>query len=213
MEPDEPKAQWRTPHLGVIPQQGVDQIPVVIRSVDRTVRIRCAYRAACRLYGYTAPPEILVRRLDEVIGPATFTQYQSTIEAALRGETRVYDADWVADGAERANEVHLTPRLGPTGEVVGCDYLSIDITARRRAEVAQRKWTQALLLRQEEQRRAVAHQLHEGISQALTGLNLWLATAGGPDPHVAGGPAAGDGADRAGTQACRRSPASRARRL
>lgn len=63
MEPDEPKAQWRTPHLGVIRQQGVDQIPVVIGSVDRTLRIRCAYRAACRLYGYTAPPEILGRWL------------------------------------------------------------------------------------------------------------------------------------------------------
>ena len=186
MAPDESRAQRSGQHRRASLQQVLDRVPVAIGSVDRTLRIRCANRAACRLYGYSAPREILGRRLDEVIGSATFAQYHSTIEAALSGETLVYEADWVDAGVERANEVHLTPQFGPTGAVVGCDYLSIDITARRWAEHAQRTWSQELLLRQEEQRRAVARELHEGISQALTGLNLWLATAGGPDPHVAG---------------------------
>jgi signal transduction histidine kinase len=73
--------------------------------------------------------------------------------------------------------VHLTPRFGPDGAVVGCDYLSIDITARRQAAATQRALCQRVLLAHEQERRDLARALHEGISQALTGLHLQLAAA------------------------------------
>jgi two-component system NarL family sensor kinase len=59
--------------------------------------------------------------------------------------------------------------------VIGCDYLSIDITARRRADEMQRALCQRLVVAHEQERRTLARALHEGISQALTGLHLRLA--------------------------------------
>jgi PAS domain S-box-containing protein len=167
----------------------MDHVPVPIGFVDRDLRVRCANRAACRLYGYQHPHEVLGRRVDDVVEPATFARLRAKVEAALSGETLVYEdvaPDWFGPGAEHATEVHLTPRFGPDGEVVGCDYLSIDITARRQADAKQQALCQRLLIAQEEERRVVAHELHEGISQALAGLNLWLATAEAPDPHMEG---------------------------
>jgi len=43
-----------------------------------------------------------------------------------------------------------------------------------------------LMVSQEEERRALAHELHEGVGQALAGLNLWLAGTDSPNAGVAG---------------------------
>jgi two-component system NarL family sensor kinase len=109
----------------------------------------------------------------------TFARLRSKIEAVLSGELQVYEdvvTDWFGPGAAHASEVHLTPRFGPDGEVVGCDYLSMDVTGRRQADAKQRALCQRLVVAHEQERRDLARALHEGMSQALTGLRLQLAT-------------------------------------
>jgi PAS domain S-box-containing protein len=165
------------------PRMVLDQVPAPIGFVDRNLRVRAVNRAACRLYGYTGPRAILGRTVVEIVGPAIYARFRENIEAALSGETVMYEASWQGSEGELASEVHLTPRFGPTGEVVGCNYLSIDITARRQADAAQQALCQQLLLAHEQERRELALALHEGISQALTGLHLQIAAAEatGPD--------------------------------
>jgi PAS domain S-box-containing protein len=164
------------------PRMVLDQVPAPIGFVDRNLRVRAVNRAACRLYGYTGPRAILGRTVVEIVGPAIYARFRENIEAALSGETVMYEANWQGSEGELASEVHLTPRFGPTGEVVGCNYLSIDITARRQADAEQQALCQRLVLAHEQERRTLARALHEGISQALTGLHLQLAAAGATEP-------------------------------
>jgi PAS domain S-box-containing protein len=167
----------------------LDHLPAPMGFVDRNLRVRCINQAGCRIYGYRSQREVLGRTVPETIGAMTYARLRHAVEAALGGETVVIEdiaPDRYGPGLDYISEDHYVPRFGPDRTVVGFDFLSIDVTARRRAEATRQALTRRLLLAHEAERRALAHELHEGVSQALTGLNLWLATADNPDPHVAG---------------------------
>jgi PAS domain S-box-containing protein len=167
----------------------MDHLPAPMGFVDRDLRVRCINQAGCRLYGYRSQREVLGRTVPETIGPAPFARVRPALEAALRGERVVFEdvaPDRHGPGRDAISEDHYLPRFGPEQIVVGVDFLSIDVTSRRRAEAEQHALLQRAALAHEGERRNLALELHEGISQALTGLNLWLATEAGADPHIAG---------------------------
>ena len=110
-----------------------------------------------------------------------------------RGEAVTFDdtePDCYGPGIDGVSEEHYVPRFGLNGDVIGFDFLSIETTARRRAEAEsverERAQFRRLMVSQEEERRALAHELHEGVGQALAGLNLWLAGTDSPNAGVAG---------------------------
>ena len=175
------------------PRMVMDHLPAPMGFVDRNLRVRCINQAGCRLYGYRSQRDVLGRTVPETIGAMPYARVRPALEAALGGETVVVEdiaPDRYGPGLDYISEDHYVPRFGLDRTVVGFDFVSIDITARRRAEAAslgeQKALARRLLLAHEAERRALAYELHEGVSQALTGLNLWLATADSPDPHVAG---------------------------
>jgi signal transduction histidine kinase len=174
------------------PREVLDHIPALVGFIDRDLRLRSVNLAVCNYYGRSRD-QILGCTVPEIVGPELYERVRPGIEAALCGEAVTFydvEPDYFGPGLDGASEEHYVPRCGPDGQVIGFDFVSIEATARWRAELereaALRAFCRRLLVAHEEERRVVAHELHEGISQALAGLNLWLATAETPDPHVEG---------------------------
>jgi signal transduction histidine kinase len=170
----------------------LDYIPALVGFVDRDLRVHSVNQAVCDYYGRPRE-QILGRTVPEIVGPELYARVRPGIEAALSGEAVTFydvEPDYFGPGLDGASEEHYVPRFGPDDQVIGFDFVSVEATPRWRAEmereVALRAFCRQLLIAHEEERRVVAHELHEGISQALAGLNLWLATAEAPDPHMEG---------------------------
>jgi len=173
-------------------QEVLDNIPALVGFIDRDLRVRSVNQAVCDYYGRPRE-QILGYTVPEIVGPELYARVRPGIEAALSGEAvTFYDIqpDCYGPGLDGASEEHYVPRCGPDGQVIGFDFVSVEATPRWRAELEReaelRALCRQLLIAQEEERRVLAHELHEGISQALAGLNLWLATAEAPDPHMEG---------------------------
>ena len=170
----------------------LDHIPALIGYIDQNLQVRWANQATCDCYG--CPREqLLGRTVPEIVGPKLFARVRPGIDAALGGEAVTFDdtePDCYGPGIDGVSEEHYVPRFGPNGDVIGFDFLSIETTARRRAEAEsverERAQFRRLMVSQEEERRALAHELHEGVGQALAGLNLWLAGTDSPGSGVAG---------------------------
>ena len=172
--------------------EAMDHVPALVGFIDRDLRVRSVNQAVCDYYGRPRE-QILGCTVLEIVGPTLYARVRSGIEAALSGEAvTFYDVEpnYFGPGVDGASEEHYVPGRGPDGQVISFDFISVEATARWRAELereaALRALCRRLLIAQEEERRVVAHELHEGISQALAGLNLWLATAEAPDPHIDG---------------------------
>jgi PAS domain S-box-containing protein len=170
----------------------LDHIPALIGYIDRNLQVRWANQATCDCYGRPRE-QLLGRTVPEIVGPELFARVRPGIDAALAGEAVMFDdtePDCYGPGVDGVSEEHYVPRFGPNGDVVGFDYLSIETTARRRAEVEsvekERAQFRRLMVAQEEERRALAYELHEGVGQALAGLNLWLEGTDSPSSSVAG---------------------------
>ena len=174
------------------PREVLDHIPALVGFIDRDLRVHSVNQAVCDYYGRSRE-EIIGHTVPEIVGPELYARVRPGIEAALNGEAVTFydvEPDYFGPGIDGASEEHYVPRCGPDGQVIGFDFVSVEATPRWRAELereaALRALCRQLLIAHEEERRVVAHELHEGISQALAGLNLWLATAEAPDPHMEG---------------------------
>jgi PAS domain S-box-containing protein len=71
-----------------------------------------------------------------------------------------------------------TPRYGPDGGFLGFIGGCVDITERRNAECAQRDVNRQLILAQEDERRRIARELHDHLSQQLALLAIDLQQIG-----------------------------------
>jgi PAS domain S-box-containing protein len=161
----------------------IDRLPALAGYIDRDLRLRCVNRAVCRYYGRTRD-DIVGRTVQEVVHPTIYARVRPGIEAALAGVANRFDDP--PDGGPGVTEEHYVPRYGPDGAVAGFDFLSVDVAARRAAEAAHRTLAHRLLVGQEQERRELAHELHEGVGQALAGVALWLTGPGAPNAGVAG---------------------------
>jgi PAS domain S-box-containing protein len=72
------------------------------------------------------------------------------------------------------------PLRNEAGEIAQLGVVIVDITKRRRAEESLRRLSGRLMELQDQERRRIARELHDGVGQALTAikLNLALATQG-----------------------------------
>ena len=112
------------------------------------------------------------------VSALTYVELRSVLAAAARN--RRIPAGPAATLRERVSQT-----------LVGAVIVDVSVALLQRAgdltdEAALRALCRQLLIAQEEERHTVARELHEGISQSLAGLNLWLATAESPDPHLEG---------------------------
>ena len=172
----------------------IEGIPDCIYVKDRAGRHLLANSAFARLLGL--PPQRIVGQDDSVcFAPETARCFrEADIRVMESGESETYEELVTLAGVGRDFLTTKAPYRDATGAILGVLGISRDITERKRAEEVLREYAdrlQALSRRvvevQEEERRHLAHELHDEIGQILTAIRIDLHALQGIDLRQAPG--------------------------
>jgi PAS domain S-box-containing protein len=124
--------------------------------------------------------EIIGRPVSEVLGQEAFEALLPYYERVLKGEKVVYEDEVnYRSVGRRWISATYTPTFDARGVADGWVATVVDITQRKRAEqlaeTAQSTMSQRLIQAQEEERRWIARELHDDISQRISALTMNLA--------------------------------------
>jgi PAS domain S-box-containing protein len=132
-------------------------------------------RGAERMFGYTAA-EAVGQNITLIIPPAQRNEEIEILARLRRGE-RTDHFETVRkrkDGTLVNISVTISPVRDPVGQVVGASKVARDITQRKRAEQAikEKELSARLLKLQDEERRRIARELHDGVGQLLAAMSM-----------------------------------------
>jgi len=133
--------------------------------------------AAENIFGYSA--EEAVGQSIRLIIPPELQDEEDSILARLRRGERIAHYDTVRqrkDGARRHVSLTISPVRDASGRIVGASKIARDVTGRKLAEQAEREaeLSGRLLQLQDEERRHIARELHDGAGQSLAALSMNL---------------------------------------
>ncbi len=143
----------------------VKQTPLAVLEWRLSDRLITAWNpAAERMFGYRADEVVGVRRADLLVD----NDPQLHMMFAGHGEGgRRTSRNRTKDGRTILCEWYTTRLNDETGRTTGSAALALDVTSRQRA-------VEALLTAQDEERVRISRDLHDGVGQALTAVNLGL---------------------------------------
>ena len=118
-----------------VPMELLDQLPLLASYVDRDLVYRFVNRAYERWYGVSRS-QILGRSIGTLAGSAAVAAVRPHIEAALAGETVVFDTEIRSATGPRPVRVTYTPRFDAGGEAIGIYTLVEDLTPKHEADAA-----------------------------------------------------------------------------
>jgi PAS domain S-box-containing protein len=133
--------------------------------------------------GYSRDDVIGRDLVDALIPEENQSQVRAVLEAALVGEqTENYESPVVtSDGRTLQILLNSTTRRNGQGEIIGAVGVGQDVTERVRTEIERnRLFTEKadlirrLLETQEEERAAIAYDLHDGPAQQLSGASMFI---------------------------------------
>ncbi len=151
----------------------LNNVPAGITSWRLDLTNRFANEAAEMQFGIPRG-QAFGRHMQSVMGEDRFRKAQPFIEAAFAGQRSSHEqADREADDSLRYRQDHYIPAI-EDGAVVGLYALSVDITELRKSHEQIRGLALRLDAVREEERRAVAVILHDGIAQDLFAMKLDL---------------------------------------
>ena len=134
---------------------------------------------AQRIFGFT--PEEAIGQPITLIIPPELQDEERQILARLRAGERIEHFETIRqtkDGARRHVSLTISPVRDAHGRVVGASKISRDITERKQIEqvLKEAELSARLLQLQDEERRRVARELHDGVGQLLAALSMNVAT-------------------------------------
>ena len=146
-----------------------------IVSKDLNGIVRSWNTGAKNMFGY-APEEIIGRPITLIIPPELHSEEQTILER-LRAGQRIehYETVRVTKNGSRINiSLTISPVRDSLGRVIGASKIARDITLRNRAEQALREseLSARLLQVQDEERRRIARELHDGVGQLLSAVGM-----------------------------------------
>jgi PAS domain S-box-containing protein len=151
----------------------LNAVPAAITSWRKDLTNRFANEAAKVQFGFIGG-ESLGRDMRQMLGVDAYGKAQPYIDRALAGEASSHEqAEALRDGILQYTRHYYIPQI-EGGHVVGLYALAFDITDVRQSHERIRQLAQRLETIREEERRAVAMVLHDGIAQDLFAMKLGL---------------------------------------
>jgi PAS domain S-box-containing protein len=153
----------------------VDSSDDAIVSKDLSGIIKSWNSGAQRIFGYAAE-EAVGRSILMIIPPELRDEEVRILERLRRGE-RIEHFETVRvtkDGKRIDVSLTISPVRDSSGRVVGASKVGRDITARKKVEEAikESELSARLLQLQDEERRRIARELHDGVGQLLTAMGM-----------------------------------------
>jgi PAS domain S-box-containing protein len=112
-----------------------DNVPALIAFVDKEERYRFVNRTYEEWYGKSLQ-DIVGRSILQVRGEAAYEGIRHQVDLALSGQRVTFERDLSPFGVPRIIQTTFVPQRGPDGDVLGYYVLGIDITERKRAQLA-----------------------------------------------------------------------------
>jgi PAS domain S-box-containing protein len=148
----------------------------MIQSVAADGRFLFVNRAWKETLGYSEA-DLEQRKVFDIVHPAALPHCRAAFARVMAGEAlhQVEAMFLTKDGRTIAVDGNAAPRrLGE--QVIATQGFFRDVTERRQAAELRRQLLRQLLSAQEDERRRMARELHDGIGQSITGLLLGLRT-------------------------------------
>lgn len=132
-------------------------------------------RGAERMFGFT-PKEAIGQPITIIIPPELHSQ-EAEILSRLRAGERIEHFETVRqtkNGERRHVSLTISPVRDAEGRIIGASKIGRDVTERKKVEqIAREMELSGRLLRlQDEERRRVARELHDGLGQLLAALSM-----------------------------------------
>lgn len=146
---------------------------IISKDLDGVIRSWNA--GAERIFGYTAE-EAIGKNITLII-PADRLDEEPTILARLRKGERVEHFETVRkrkDGELINISLTISPVKNDLGRIVGASKVARDITDRKEADAARQsaEVTTKMLQMQDDDRRRIARELHDGVGQLLAAISM-----------------------------------------
>jgi len=133
-----------------------------------------------RIFGYTAK-EAIGQHISMII-PRDHLDEETSILARLNRGERINHFDAIRvrkDGTKLEISLSISPVRDSAGKIIGAAKIARDISERKRFEEALREseFSARLLKVQDEDRRRIARELHDGVGQLLAAMSMNVAEA------------------------------------
>jgi PAS domain S-box-containing protein len=151
-----------------------DALPIPVSYVDSMERYQFCNASFASWHGLAAA-EIHDRPLGDILGMTTYAQVRDHVRAALAGETSRFEGEIAfAAAGRRWVSIVYAPDRSSDGEIRGYYELVDDRSSLHRAELRVRDAAARAEMAEEEQRRALAADLHDDVGQLLSLLAIKL---------------------------------------
>ena len=158
-----------------------DNVPAFFGYIDRDQRYRFVNKRYEELFG-RSDEEIAGMAMRDLLGSEGYAEVQPHLDMALAGESTSFEyCLTIPDGRDHWFSAQYVPDRDDEGKIQGVFVLLSDITSLKMSEaILRERETQLsdlstkLLKAQEEERRRVARELHDDITQRLAVLTIEL---------------------------------------
>ena len=152
----------------------VDTTPECVKLIAADGTVRHMNASGLKMIGADCADEVIGKSVYDLIAAKDRDRFRELHDKICGGDRGILEFDLVGlRGERRRMETHAAPLRNPDGTFL---HLAVtrDITERRKAEEAikEKELSARLLQLQDEERRRIARELHDGVGQLLAAMSM-----------------------------------------